>query len=53
MVGIYVTKTFGRKKLLLWGHLGIFLSHLLVGIFIITDVNYGVIIMICFFLFAY
>ena len=53
MAGIWFTKTFGRKTLLLYGHIGIFLAHLLVGIFIVTGVNYGVLAMICFFLFAY
>ena len=53
MAGIWFCKTFGRKTLLLWGHVGIFIAHLLVGIFIVTGVNYGVLAMICFFLFAY
>ena len=53
MAGIWFCKTFGRKTLLLYGHVGIFIAHLLVAIFIITGVNYGVIAMICFFLFAY
>ena len=53
LFGIWVVRTFGRRILLLYGHVGIFLAHLLVGIFTVTGVNYGVLAMICFFLFAY
>ena len=53
MFGIWVVRTFGRRILLLYGHVGIFLAHFLVGIFTVTGVNYGVLAMICFFLFAY
>ena len=53
LVSIWFVRSFGRKTLLLYGHVGIALSHLLVAIFTITDVNYGVLAMICFFLFSY
>ena len=53
VLGIWIVKAVGRRTLLLWGHAGIFVAHLLVGIFTVTEVNVGVIVMICFFLFAY
>ena len=53
VVGVFTAKSFPRKPLLLIGHGGIFLSHLLVAIFIITDVDLGVLIMICIFIFIY
>ena len=53
VLSIYTVSQFGRKPLLLIGHVGICLSHLLIGIFTITDVDYGVLVMICMLLFIY
>ena len=52
-VSIFAVRSFGRKSLLLVGHVGIFIAHLLVAIFTLTGTNAGVLAMICFFLFAY
>ena len=52
-LSIFTVRQFGRKPLLLIGHVGICLSHLLIGIFIVTDVDYGVLVMMCMFLFIY
>lgn len=46
-------KKFGRRPLLLLGHIGIGISHLLIGVFIITEMNIAVVIMICVFLLIY
>ena len=43
----------GRRTLLLYGHTGICLSYLLMGIFTIKEINYGVLAMLCTFLLIY
>ena len=50
---IFTVRTFGRRPLLLWGHTGIFFTHFMIGVFTITKVNYGVLVMICLFMFIY
>ena len=52
-MSIYFLRNFGRKTLLFYGHIGIFIAHFLVAVFTITGADYGVLAMICFFLFAY
>ena len=52
-LGIFAVRKFGRRPLLLIGHVGICLSYLLIGIFTIKDVDYGVLVMMCMFLFIY
>ena len=44
---------FGRRTLLLFGHTGICIAYLLMGIFTITGVDYGVLAMLAMFLFIY
>ena len=51
--GIYCVRTWSRKGLLLYGHTGIAIAHLLIAIFIIIDFNAGVLTMICVFMFIY
>ena len=53
LIGVFFVRIFSRKGLLLYGHTGIFVAHLFVAIFIITNVDYGVLAMISLFLFAY
>ena len=53
LVGIYFVRTFARKGLLLYGHTGIFLAHMLIAIFTITGFDVGVLTMICVFMFVY
>lgn len=53
VIGIFFVKTFGRKSLLLYGHSGICVSHLLIAIFTITVFDAGVLAMICVFVFVY
>ena len=49
-LAIWTVRVIGRKTLLLWGHVGIFLTHLLIGVFTIEGVDYGVLVMMCLFL---
>ena len=53
LASIWFVKTFGRKILLLYGHVGICIAYILCAIFTMTQVNYGSLGMICFFLFSY
>lgn len=46
-------KFLGRKQLLVGGHFGIFVAHLMVGIFAVQKNNDGVMIMIMVFIFIY
>lgn len=53
VVATWSVKTFGRKPLLFWGHIGIGFAHALIGVFIMTGFDFGVVIMICVFIFIY
>ena len=53
MISVWTINRFGRRPLLLIGHTGIAISHFLIGIFIITKFNAGVLIMIGTFLIIY
>ena len=53
LVSVFTIKTFGRRFLLLWGHLFITICHFCIGLFIIIDFNYGTLSFICLFLFVY
>jgi hypothetical protein len=50
---VYCVKTFGRKTLLIWGHLGIAVCHTMVGIFNNMENNNGVVAMIMCFIIIY
>ena len=50
---IWTLRTFGRRPLLIIGHCGIFLAYLLMGIFTIIGLDYGILTMICVFLLIY
>ena len=50
---IFTVRKFGRRTLLLVGHFSIFVSYMLMGTFVITSIDYGVLVMICVFLFCY
>lgn len=49
----WTVKSFGRKPLLFWGHIGIAIAHALIGAFIITGFDFGVVMMICVFICIY
>ena len=53
VMSVWTINTFGRRILLLWGHGLMTVIHMLVGIFIITGNNYGVLAGILLFLFVY
>ena len=43
----------GRRPLLLFGHFGVSLCHLFIGIFIALDYGVGVLVMTCLFMIIY
>lgn len=53
IVATWTVSKFGRKPLQQWGYLGIGISHALIAVFILTGVDYGIIVMICVFIFIY
>ena len=53
MMSVWTVNTFGRRTLLLVGHSGMSVAHFLIGIFIITNFNAGVLSGIALFLFIY
>lgn len=53
IVATWTVKTFGRKPLLFWGHLGIAVAHAMIGAFILTGFDMGILVMICVFIFVY
>ena len=52
-MSILSLRFFGRRTLLLFGHLGMCLSYLLMAIFTYTDLDYGVLVMLGSFLIIY
>jgi hypothetical protein len=48
-----VLQRIGRRPLLIWGHTGIAIAHILIGIMTILAFNYGVLIGICVFIVIY
>ena len=50
---IITLRYFGKRTLLIYGHLGMSLSWLLVAIFDVTGLNYGTLVMLCLFIFIY
>ena len=50
---IFTVRKFGRRTMLLVGHFAIFVSYMLMGTFVIIGLDYGVLLMICVFLFCY
>ena len=52
-VSIGTVRIAGRRTLLLAGHFGVALCHLLIGLCIILESCYGVLIMTCVFMFIY
>ena len=52
-LSILSLRFFGRRTLLLAGHVGICLSYVFMAVFTITGVNYGVLAMLCSFLLIY
>lgn len=50
---LWTLKTFGKRPLLIWGHLGIAASHFMVAIFTIKEIDIGVLTMICVFICIY
>jgi len=52
-LSVWTINTFGRRSLLMLGHISMAVIHAGIGIFIITDANAAVLIGICAFLFVY
>ena len=52
-MSICIVKVLGRRPLLLIGHLGVAICHLVIGFFIMTDEGTGVILMTCMFMVIY
>ena len=52
-VSVWTLDTFGRRTLLLLGHSGMTVTHLLIGLFIMTGFDAGVLGGIAVFLFLY
>ncbi len=50
---IITLQFFGRRTLFLFGHAGICISWLLMAIFTIIGLDYGVLVMLCTFLLIY
>lgn len=53
IMATWTVKSFGRKPLLFWGHIGIALAHAAIATFILTGFDVGIIVMICVFIFLY
>ena len=52
-LSIITLQFFGRRTLFLFGHVGICISWLLMAIFTIIGLDYGVLVMLCTFLLIY
>lgn len=52
-LSLKTVRTFGRRPLQVWGYLAMGICHTLIAIFSITNVDYGVLAMICIFLLIY
>lgn len=52
-VSIKTVRTFGRRPLQVWGYFLMGVSHTLIAVFSITNIDAGVLIMICVFIFIY
>jgi len=53
VMAIWTIKSFGRRPLLLYGHIGIAIAHALIGWFIIIGFDIGIVAMICIFIWIY
>lgn len=53
LLSTQTVKYFGRRTLLIGGHFGIFVAHLMVGIFDVQGNNDGVLVMVMVFIFIY
>lgn len=49
----WTVKSFGRRPLLFYGHIGIAIAHALIGAFILTGFDIGIVIMMCIFIWLY
>jgi hypothetical protein len=49
----WVVPSFGRRPLLFWGHIGISIAHALIGAFILTGFDMGIVVMMCIFIWIY
>lgn len=52
-IAIWTVRTFGRRPLELFGQAGISIAHFLIATFILLQADYGVLIMLCVFMFIY
>jgi len=53
LMAIWTVRTFGRRPLLLYGHLGIAIAHVFIGTFTIIGFDIGTLAGICIFIFIY
>ena len=53
VASIGVIRTFGRRPLMLIGHVGIAVCHCIIGVLTILEINYGVLVFICLFIIIY
>ena len=52
-VSIWTVKAFGRRPLLIWGHAGVCITHIMIATFILLGIDFGVLVMMCVFMFIY
>ena len=52
-MSVFTLRAFGRRTLLLFGHIGMSITWLLMGIFTLIEFNYGCLGMICIFVLIY
>ncbi len=53
IMATWTVSSFGRRPLLFWGHVGISIAHALIGVFILTGFDIGIVIMMCVFIWMY
>jgi len=52
-LSIWTVRTFGRRSLLIFGHVGICICHLMIATFILEGIDIGVLVMLCIFMLIY
>ena len=52
-MAVWTVRTFGRRPLLIWGHAGICVCHLMIATFILESIDIGVLVMLCVFMLIY
>jgi hypothetical protein len=52
-MAVWTVRKFGRRPLLIWGHAGICVCHLMIATFILESIDIGVLVMLCVFMLIY